>query len=114
MALMLCALVAFVVTVLVLSGRSLIELYLSANLARYEAMTTSSNGPHRFFVFTEDATEVRQFAEREALVNLVTYNPMTRTTTLELATPDAATLERLRALPSTGLVLNASAALLCR
>ena len=111
---MLSVMAAFVITVLLLSGRSLIELHLSANLARYEAMTAGNEGPHRFYVLSNDTDELRQFAEREVLVNLVTHSALSSTTTLELATPDAATLERLRALPSTSLVLNTSAALLCR
>lgn len=114
LALTLCALAAFVITIVAFSGRSFLELHFSASLARYQAMTSGNTEPHRYFVLSDDSEELRLFAEREVLVSLITYSELTSTTTLELATPDAATLERLRALPSVDLVLNASAALLCR
>lgn len=115
-------LMGFTGTVMVLSNSSLFGLYHGANLAHFNAMTATREGRDRYFVFTSDPQAIEHFAAQQFQVSLISdtllsdigVNAGSNTVELEIDIGDATILQRLRDLPATDLIVNASAAFLCR
>lgn len=108
-----CFVIGIATALIANNWRSMLDLYVEANLVRYEAMTSELTGPADYWVFHSDIAAVREFANAESSITKIESTTLDTLAVLSFTSARDPAVARLRTHPSVSAIMSTSIPLFC-
>lgn len=110
---LLCFLLGLVASLILNNWRNLLDLYVEANLVRYEAMTSELSGPTDYWVFHSDIDAVRRVVQTEDAITKLEPTSLDTLVVLSFTSARDPAVSRLREHPAITAIMSTSIPLFC-